>query len=261
MVYALITSEFDLRLEHVTVFQDITMLTRTEQQTRLILVVEDDNDTAKFVSDLLQTSGYTAVTVESGEGALSEIANTQPDLVLLDMKLPDMNGMDVLRQVRANSLLPMIVLSGATQDHSKVSALEEGADDYMVKPFSPEELVARVGALLRRVVEWTPPAETRLRVRHLELDMARRQVAIRAKKLHLTPVEYGILVTLMRSAGTVIAHDELLRTVWGEKYEGDYSVLRVNISRLRQKLEENPRYPTYIVTAPGQGYYMPTRRP
>lgn len=236
------------------------MLTRTEQ-TRLILIVEDDNDTADLVTELLETSGFSAVTADSGEIALSEISNTQPDLVLLDLNLPDMAGLDVLRQVRANSLLPMIVLSGATHDKSKVIALEEGADDYVVKPFSPEELVARVNALLRRVGQMTPPADTRLRVRHLELDMDRRLVTMRGKKLHLTPVEYGILVTLTRRAGTVIAHDELLRTVWGETYEGDYSVLRVNISRLRQKLEENPRYPTYIVTAPGQGYYMPTRRP
>ncbi len=236
------------------------MLTRNEQN-RLILIVEDDENTADFVTELLETSGYTAVIADTGEIALNEITNTQPDLVLLDMSLPDMNGLDLLRQVRSSSLLPMIVLSGVTHERSKVIALEEGADDFVAKPFSPEELVARVHALLRRVVDWTPPADTRLRVRHLELDMARRQVSIRSKKLHLTPVEYGILVTLMRSAGTVITHDELLRTVWGEKYEGDYSVLRVNISRLRQKLEENPRYPTYIVTAPSQGYYMPTRRP
>lgn len=235
------------------------MLTRNEQ--KLILVVEDDSDTADFVSELLQTSGYSAVIADTGEVALTEITNGQPALVLLDINLPDMNGIDLLRQVRANSQLPMIVLSGMAHDRSKVIALEEGADDYVVKPFSSDELVARIHALLRRVTEWTPPADTKLRVRHLELDMARRQAAIRGRKLHLTPVEYGILVTLMRNAGTVIAHDELLRTVWGEQYEGDYSVLRVNISRLRQKLEENPRYPTYIVTAPGQGYYMPTRRP
>lgn len=234
------------------------MLTLRDQ-SRQILIVEDDNDTAEIVSALLESAGYTAVTAETGSTALSEIDTASPDLVLLDMHLPDMNGLDVLRKVRANSFLPMIVLSGFTQERDKVVALEAGADDYMAKPFSPEELVARVNALLRRV-EWTPPVEPKLTVRQLELDMARRQASIRGHKLHLTPIEYGILITLMRSAGQTITHDALLRTVWGEQYEGDYSVLRVNISRLRQKLEENPRHPTYIVTVPGQGYTMPTRR-
>jgi two-component system KDP operon response regulator KdpE len=113
--------------------------------------------------------------------------------------------------------------------------------------------------LLRRV-EWTPKPETHLRVRDLELDMPRRQATIRGTKLHLTPIEYGILVMLMRQAGQVIGHDELLRAVWGDQYGEDFAVLRVNISRLRQKLEENPRRPAYIVTAPGQGYWMPTNR-
>jgi DNA-binding response OmpR family regulator len=153
----------------------------------------------------------------------------------------------------------MIVLSGFGKDRDRVVALEAGADDYMAKPFSPEELVARVKALLRRV-EWTPKPETHLRVRELELDMPRRQATIRGIRLHLTPIEYGILVKLMRNAGQVIDHDELLRSVWGDQYRGDFSVLRVNISRLRQKLEENPRRPAYIVTAPGQGYWMPTNR-
>jgi two-component system KDP operon response regulator KdpE len=234
------------------------MLTLRDQ-SRQILIVEDDNDTAEIVSALLESAGYTAVTAETGSTALSEIDTASPDLVLLDMHLPDMNGLDVLKKVRASSFLPMIVLSGLTQERDKVVALEAGADDYMAKPFSPEELVARVNALLRRV-EWTPPVEPKLTVRQLELDMARRQASIRGRKLHLTPIEYGILISLMRSAGQTITHDELLRTVWGEQYEGDYSVLRVNISRLRQKLEENPRHPTYIVTVPGQGYTMPTRR-
>jgi two-component system KDP operon response regulator KdpE len=234
------------------------MLTLRDQ-SRQILIVEDDTDTAEIVSALLESAGYTAVTADTGSTALSEINTASPDLVLLDMHLPDMNGLDVLKKVRASSFLPMIVLSGFTQERDKVVALEAGADDYMAKPFSPEELVARVNALLRRV-EWTPPVEPKLTVRQLELDMARRQASIRGRKLHLTPIEYGILITLMRSAGQTITHDELLRTVWGEQYEGDYSVLRVNISRLRQKLEENPRHPTYIVTMPGQGYTMPTRR-
>lgn len=229
------------------------------QDPRQILVVEDDEDTAEVVTNLLTSAGYNTVAVDMGEAALHEIAAAAPDLVLLDLLLPDIDGIEVLRRVRDRSFLPMIVLSGLTQERDKVRALEAGADDYMGKPFSPEELLARVSALLRRV-EWTPPAETRLVVQQLELDIPHRQAFIRGRKLHLTPVEYGLLITMMRNAGQIVTHDELLRAVWGEQYEGDYSVLRVNISRLRQKLEENPRRPAYIVTVPGEGYRMPTGR-
>lgn len=232
----------------------------TEDQSRQILIVEDDEDTAEVVCNLLEDAGYRAIAVDRGDLALSEIANDKPDLVLLDINLPDINGIEVLRSVRTHSFLPMIVLSGFGKDRDRVIALEAGADDYMAKPFSPEELVARVRALLRRV-EWTPKPETHLKVRQLELDMPRRQATIRGERLHLTPIEYGILVTLMRNAGQVVSHDDMLRAVWGDQYEGDFSVLRVNISRLRQKLEETPRRPTYIVTVPGQGYWMPTNRP
>jgi two-component system, OmpR family, KDP operon response regulator KdpE len=229
------------------------------EQTLKILVVEDDDDTAEVVCTLLADAGYKAQAVDKGESALDQISHRSPDLVVLDINLPDINGLDVLRRVRAHSFLPMIVLSGFARETDKVVALEAGADDFMVKPFSPEELVARVRALLRRV-EWTPKPESKLVVRQLELDMPRRLATIRGRKLHLTPIEYGILVTLMRHAGEVINHDELLQAVWGDQYQGDHSVLRVNISRLRQKLEENPRRPTYIVTVPGQGYRMPVGR-
>lgn len=230
-----------------------------DEETLQILVVEDDEDTAEVVCTLLEEAGYQATTVDRGETALDEIAALSPDLVLLDIKLPDINGLDVLKTVRAHSFLPMIVLSGYGNDRDRVIALESGADDYMAKPFSPEELVARVKALLRRV-EWTPKPENKLRVRQLELDMPRRQATLSGRKLHLTPIEYGILVTLMRNAGKIISHDELLQAVWGDNYREDYSVLRVNVSRLRQKMEENPRRPTYIVTVPGRGYWMPVAR-
>lgn len=246
---------------HVTtqLFGRLIMVTAFEEQDLSILIVEDDEDTAEVVCTLLEDAGFKASAVDRGRMALQEISNQAPDLVLLDLNLPDISGIDVLRSVRTHSFLPMIILSGYGKDRDRVQALEAGADDYMAKPFSPEELVARVRALLRRV-EWTPKPETHLSVRELELDMPRRQAAIRGKKLHLTPIEYGILVMLMKKAGQVVSHDDLLRSVWGDQYRGDYSVLRVNISRLRQKLEENPRRPTYIVTAPGQGYWMPVAR-
>lgn len=231
-----------------------------QDRNRQILIVEDDDDTAEFVCTLLNEAGYNAVAVDCGEMALSEIAATNPDLVLLDLVLPDIHGLEVLRRVRDNSFTPMIVLSGMAQDRDKIQALEEGADDFMTKPFSNEELIARVTALLRRV-QWTPPTETRLIVRQLELDIPHRQATIRGKPLRLTPIEYGLLVTLMRNAGQIVTHDQLLRAVWGEQYQGDYSVLRVNISRLRQKIEENPRRPAYILTVPGDGYRMPLGRP
>ncbi len=230
----------------------------TEQDSLQILVVEDDDDTSEVICTLLENAGYQPHPVATGEDALDSISRLAPDLVLLDIKLPDINGLEVLRAVRAYSFLPMIVLSGVGQDRDRIVALESGADDYLGKPFSPEELVARVRALLRRV-EWTPNRDIQLRVRDLELDLPRRQVILKGKRLHLTPVEYGILVTLMRKAGVVVSHDELLHAVWGDSFRSDYSVLRVNVSRLRQKVESNPRRPTYVVTAPGRGYWMPVK--
>ncbi len=228
----------------------------TQNITYQILVVEDDEDTADMVLSLLSQSGYHTDLVTDGSAAQTMIGASPPDLILLDIKLPDMSGLEVLQWVRDRSFLPVIVVSGFKQERDKVKALDAGADDYLEKPFSPEELIARIQALLRRV-EWTPQPETKLIINELELDIPHRQAHIRGERLHLTPVEYGLLITLMRSAGHTVSHDELLTSVWGEQYEGDYSVLRVNISRLRQKLEENPRRPLYIITVPGEGYRMP----
>lgn len=228
------------------------------QNSQLILIVEDDEATAEMLTELLQTSGYHAAVVDSGQTALQLVENGDAALVLLDMNLPDMSGLDVVRHMReTDSPLPVIALSGLTRDGDKVAALDMGADDYLDKPFSPEELLARINALLRRVSALSM-AEPRIKIRQLEIDLARRAALLTGKRLHLTPVEYGILVTLMRSPGKVVSHDELLRAVWGNTYEGDYSVLRVNISRLRQKLEDKPRFPSYILTVPGQGYTMPS---
>lgn len=226
-----------------------------EEQTLNILIVEDDDDTAEVVSIVLNDAGFHTQAVDRGKVALNEIANQTPDLVLLDLGLPDMHGLQVLETLRAYSSLPLIVLSGRGTDNDRIYALNAGADDYLTKPFNPEELVARVRALLRRVTI-TPTAETLLQVRGLRFDLARRQTFLQDKRLHLTPTEYNILLALARQAGKVLTYDELIHLVWGEEIE-DPSVLRVNISRLRQKIEENPRHPRYIVTVPNEGYIMP----
>ncbi|MCS7072252.1 MAG: response regulator transcription factor [Anaerolinea sp.] len=225
---------------------------------REILIVEDEADTAEVLSISLETAGFTPIVAQDGSAALRLLQTRSPYLLLLDLRLPDMHGLDVLRFAREQSAnLPLIVISGYSEQTDRVTALNAGADDFLTKPFSLEVLLARIHALLRRVEMLTPVPETRLRVRGLELDTARRVAFMRGKKLHLTPIEYSLLLTLMRNADKTVSHDELLRAVWGEEIGSDFSVLRVNISRLRQKLEENPRNPTYIVTAPGQGYIMP----
>jgi len=223
-----------------------------------ILIVEDEPDTAEVICDLLERAGYETEVVESGEAAL-RIMSSSFDLVLLDIKLPDMNGLDVLRRARSDSYdQPMIVLSGIGGDRDRVVALEDGADDYLSKPFSPEELVARIRAIMRRI-EWTPRQPNRLIVRQLELDMARRHAYVRGRRVSLTQIEYQIPAHLMRNAGRIVSNEEISRSVWGENFGSDYRVLRVNISRLRGKLEEEPREPTYIVTYPSEGYSIPTR--
>lgn len=221
-----------------------------------ILVVEDDQEYADVLSELLNKAGYRAVVATSANAALAHISAETPDLVLLDLSLPDMDGLSLLSKVRTASQLPLIVVSGSGTDRDRVSSLENGADDYVAKPFSSAELVARVRALMRRV-EWGPTADARLVVGRLELDIPRRRATIRGRKIHLTPIEYNLLHTLMRNAGRTVTYNELLRAVWGDNYTGDFSVLRVNISRLRQKIEEEKHSPACIVTVAGEGYMMP----
>ena len=236
------------------------MADTAEPKNQRILIVEDDPDNAEIYSAMLEVEGYEVVAVDCGEDALDAIKEKEPDLILLDVNLPDINGIDVLKTLRANSIAPTIVYSGYGKGKQSVTALNAGADDYLTKPFSREELTARIYALLRRV-GWAPKQATKLQVNDLELDMPRRQVTISGENLHLTPIEYGILSTLMRNVGKVISHEELIESVWGSNYREDYSVLRVNISRLRQKVESDPRRPKYIQTVPGKGYQMPQIKP
>lgn len=221
-----------------------------------LLLIEDDIVLLPVLVRLLERNGYRVRSARNGQSALRDIERRMPNLVLLDINLPDMSGIDLLQRIRSTSNVPIVVLSGATADRAKVRALEAGADDFIVKPFHDAELVARIAALLRRV-SWAPTSEPSLQVGGLRVDIARRHVTLQGRPLHLTPIEYAILCTLMQRVGEIVTHEELLHSVWGPGYEGDFSVLRVNISRLRQKVEDNPRRPTYILTIPRQGYKMP----
>ncbi|HYO87032.1 MAG TPA: response regulator transcription factor [Candidatus Limnocylindrales bacterium] len=239
------------------------MLTlREREQSRQILIVDAEDDvTTEALSQLLETAGFTTVAVDEGLAALRELQTSPPDLVILNTTLPDLDGVELLRQMRERSSLPLIAVSDRPEDRTEtVRVLEAGADDLVARHAPPEEMMARISALLRRV-EWSPANEPRLEVRQLSLDVTRRMAFLHDRKLQLTPIEYSILITLMRSAGHVVPHADLLKSVWRTGQPDDYSVLRVNISRLRQKLKENPRRPGYIVTVPGRGYMMPAGRP
>lgn len=229
----------------------------TDADIKTILIVSNQESTSRLETALAAARfrTETAHTREEVELTLQMLA---PDLLLLDIQPLTPTAMEILHFVRARSLLPVIMIGNQADNKLLISTLEAGADDYLFAPFNLEELTARMRALLRRI-ERVPVQDAALMVRGLELDPARRQVSLRGRKLHFTPTEYGILAALMRSPGQTLSHDILLQTVWGDAHTGDYSVLRVNISRLRQKLEENPRHPSYIVTVPGEGYTIPLK--
>ncbi len=223
---------------------------------RLLLLIEDDITLSSILAEKLQLRGYQIEAVASGAAGLQSVQRQIPDLVILDLGLPDMSGFEVLAELRKSFSVPVMILSAEGTESGKVQALENGADDYVVKPFAEEELMARVTALLRRS-DWRPQSGTILEIGQLQLDVTRRQAIIGEITLHLTPVEYAILFYLMERAGKVVTHQELLVNVWGPGYEGDYSVLRVNISRLRQKIEKAAPGMDYIQTVPRQGYMIP----
>lgn len=218
-----------------------------------ILIIDDDYNYTFMMAELLQTKGYQVRTAFDGRSGLETFASGAVDLLLLDLSLPDISGLEVLSAIRRTSSLPVMVISGRGENKDTVQALEMGADDYLSKPFHDEELFARIAAVLRRV-RWSPQTDSILEIRDLYIDVARRQVLVRGEKVHLTPIEFAILIILMQRAGQIVTHEELLSTVWGADYTGDYSVVRVNISRLRQKLEPNLGEPPYIQTVPRRGY-------
>jgi two-component system KDP operon response regulator KdpE len=222
-----------------------------------ILLVENDATLAAVLADTLDNRGYQIRVAHTGRQGIQMFDQNTPDLVLLDTSLPDATGFEVMAHIRQFSSTPVMMLSTDGFDQDKVQALERGADDYMVKPFHQEELLARITALLRRV-SWAPAVETLLEVHRLRIDIARRHVTLNGEIVRLTPIEYMILYILVQRAGETVTYEELLNCVWGPAYEGNFSVLRVNVSRLRQKLEQiSGQKHQCIRTVPRKGYCIP----
>lgn len=222
----------------------------------LVLIVEDDETVCSFISAILKSNGYDIIKVEKGQEAVSMVASHCPDLILLDLGLPDIDGVEVLKTIRQWAGIPVVVVSARNHEREKVEALDLGADDYITKPFGTAELLARIRAALRRSQRNLDHTESGLiSIGNLEINYEKRLVSIAGKEIHLTPIEYKIIVLLSRHAGKVLTHDFIMKEVWGP-YINEIQALRVNMANIRRKLEENPAEPKYIVTEVGVGYRM-----
>jgi two-component system KDP operon response regulator KdpE len=222
-----------------------------------ILVVDDEPRVVRLVSKVLEAVGYQVLAAASGEPAIEMVALEQPDLVLLDILLPrGLDGFEVCRRIREFSEVPVIMLTAKAQESDLLHGFDVGADDYLTKPFNAKELVARVKAVLRRAQRPEEMVTATLTCGELEINFARRTVKVRGEKVSLTRTEYALLRQLALNANRVMLHQDLLTTVWGPEYRDDIDYLRAYIRYLRQKVEENPHEPQYILTTPGVGYML-----
>ncbi len=225
----------------------------SENQTR-ILVVDDEPAIRRFLHVSLAAHGYAVYEAGSGRAAITAVTAQHPDVVVLDLGLPDLDGTDVLRVLREWTQTPVIVLSVRGQEVDKIAALDAGADDYLTKPFGMGELLARLRVALRRAKQ--TGGESVISSGELVVDLTRRQVTVSGREAQLTPTEYELLRVLALHLGQVLTHRHLLRDVWGAGYEQETHILRVNVSNLRRKIEPDPTRPQYILTEPGVGYRL-----
>jgi len=222
-----------------------------------VLVVDDEERILSFLSSKLKVSGYEVIIASNGVDALEQVQAQEPDLIVLDIMMPRMDGFETLKELRSFSSVPVIVLSAKGSNAEKVKGLDLGADDYLSKPFSPDELVARIEAVRRRLA----PAESRkfheqLSLGEMTIDFKKRLVIVRGEEVRLTRIEWLLLSELARNVGRVMLYDDLLTLIWGTEYRDDVQILRTWISRLRNKVESDPENPTLIRTIPKTGYMI-----
>jgi len=219
-----------------------------------VLIVDDEAEIRRALRLALEAQGYTAVVVASGEEALVALERARPDVVLLDLLMPGLGGLETCKRIRAGWRVPIIVLSVMGQEQDKVAALDAGADDYLTKPFGFDELMARIRVAQRHAAALLSGADLAYHSGDLVLDLSTRRLMRGAAEIHLTPTEYDVLKHLAMHAGRVVTHTMLLRAVWGPAYDGDTQVLRYTITQLRKKLQDNAAQPRHLVTETGVGY-------
>jgi two-component system, OmpR family, KDP operon response regulator KdpE len=229
----------------------------------LLLVIEDEPRVSRYLRSSLQVAGYDVLVADDGVRGLELVHENRPHLVLLDLRLPRMNGIEVLENIRKQSDVPVIVLTANDAEEEKVKALMLGADDYLTKPFGTKELVARIIVVMRRYRPNNAPIARATVYENdgLTIDYVARQVSVNGASVHLTPTEYRLLVTMTENTNRVLTHDYLLSHVWGAEYSDDVHILRATIWRLRQKVEIDPTNPNYILNEPGVGYRLIRRDP
>lgn len=222
-----------------------------------ILLIEDDPPIRRFLKASLTTQGYELIETETGKDGLSAAASNPPDVILLDLGLPDMDGLEIIRQIREWSTVPILILSARGQERDKIAGLDAGADDYLTKPFSVGELLARIRVLLRRHSAADRSDQTAVfTMGNIRVDFDARQVFRDEEEIHLTPIEYKLFSALIHHQGKVITHRQLMLEVWGPSYADQNHYLRIYILQLRRKIENDPNLPQYIITEPGVGYRL-----
>jgi two-component system, OmpR family, KDP operon response regulator KdpE len=223
----------------------------------IIVIIEDDPQICRFLRTSLSANGFTLFEANTGEQGVVEVSTRKPDLVILDLGLPRMDGITVINKVREWSSVPIIVLSARSQEQDKITALDAGADDYLTKPFSIGELLARIRVAIRHAAQFKHDStETVFSEGDLRVDLTNRRVYIGTREVHLTPIEYRLLNALIRHAGKVMTHRQLLLNVWGPAYVEHDHYVRIYMGQLRQKIEEDSTQPRYLLTETGIGYRL-----